>query len=148
MKVEEDIEKWLYFLVALEMAHTSSDADRVAGFRFRFRSEIAKVCHWLDELKIVGGQLHISYAAPSHCDLCGSDLLESGLFVDGQIRGGKWANTCIDCFDQHGLGLGWGVGQLYKRKSSSADGDPLWICIAGGNPNIADSSEWPTEEGR
>jgi hypothetical protein len=133
MTVGDDPDKWLTFLAGLELVHGSKEDRLVKGFNIMHRSEIAKVCRWLDQLKITSGERNISYGAPSKCDLCEADLLDGGLYVDGAIKGGSWANACMSCFDKHGMGIGWGVGQLYKRKGSFASGDPLWVCIAGGN---------------
>ena len=32
--------------------------------------------------------------------------------VDGKTAGGPWANMCVSCFHQHGVGLGTGRGQV------------------------------------
>lgn len=134
MKVQEDISHWLSLLMALEFLNKSSDEERIAEFYSQFRSELSTLCNWLDNLKITGGQPHISYDPPSSCDLCEKHFLQDGLFVDGQMKGGIWANACMDCFAIQGRGIGWGIGQLYKKKGFHADGEPLWVCIAGGNP--------------
>jgi hypothetical protein len=56
------------------------------------------------------------------CDFCQRPVGELGLFVDGDVRGGGgWANMCARCFEVRGIGIGWGVGQLYARQS---DGRP------------------------
>ena len=46
------------------------------------------------------------------------------VMVDGDI-GACWANICARCFNQHGVGLGTGYGQVYE---STPQG---WLCVAG-----------------
>ena len=37
------------------------------------------------------------------------------VYIDGRVRGGsRWANMCPDCFREVGLGLGLGIGQMFK----------------------------------
>ena len=134
MKVHDNISHWVSLLTALELVNTSSDEERIAEFRKHFRVELPILCNWLDNLKITGGQPHISYGPPSNCDLCEKPFLKDGLFVDGQMKDGTWANVCMDCFKAQGSGIGYGVGQLYKKKGLHTDGEPLWVCIAGGDP--------------
>ncbi len=53
---------------------------------------------------------------PSECDLCGMPILQ--VFVDGKTRMGSWANMCLSCFKQDGVGLGTGLGQKYQLQTS------------------------------
>ena len=47
--------------------------------------------------------------------------------VDGAIRGQTgWACMCMNCFGRNAQGLGWGVGQLYKK-----EGKLGWLQVAG-----------------
>lgn len=42
---------------------------------------------------------------------------------------------CMSCEAQHGVGIGWGVGQLYRIERPIDGGEARWFCIAGGNPD-------------
>jgi SpoVK/Ycf46/Vps4 family AAA+-type ATPase len=65
-----------------------------------------------------------------HCDICGCTLEVRGLLIDGRVGGGlKWANMCADCFNDRGVGIGCGKGQLYARQPN---GD--WRLVAGFPP--------------
>lgn len=66
---------------------------------------------------------------PSNCDICKEAIIES--FVDGKTKhNGPWAFMCLKCFATNGLGLGIGLGQLYKKQS---DGNFLKIKNRGVN---------------
>ena len=54
----------------------------------------------------------------TRCDLCGCEITDA--LVDGATRMGPWAVMCPKCHKIHGIGLGTGRGQMYKR---DADGD-------------------------
>ena len=61
------------------------------------------------------------------CDICGCKLQSRGLWIDGRVDGNlKWANMCADCFNDRGVGIGCGKGQLYARQPN---GD--WRLVAG-----------------
>ena len=65
-----------------------------------------------------------------HCDICGCTLEARGLLIDGRVGGSlKWANMCADCFNDRGVGIGCGKGQLYARQPN---GD--WRLVAGFQP--------------
>lgn len=80
------------------------------------------------------------------CDLCGGQLLEFSYAVDGQVRGmpqlpipdgstmGQWAYMCPNCFEQRGVAIEWGCGQLYERQTT---GD--WLLVGGFPPESNDS---------
>jgi len=65
---------------------------------------------------------------PKKCDLCNEDLTDK--FIDGKLVNGSWGILCPDCFDDAGVGLGLGNGQLY-HKYISGDGSTQWRKIAG-----------------
>lgn len=45
-----------------------------------------------------------------------SDLVEAR--YDARTKDGTWGFLCEECFDEHGIGLGTGLGQrLVKRKA-------------------------------
>lgn len=46
------------------------------------------------------------------CDFCRP--LDTDAHYDGQTRMGKWAHMCDVHFDENGVGLGTGKGQLLK----------------------------------
>ena len=47
------------------------------------------------------------------CDICGE--VEPDEYVDGRTKQGLWANMCMKCYRRHGVGLGVGRGQKYKK---------------------------------
>lgn len=60
------------------------------------------------------------------CDLCGKLFADETYMVDGGVKGVSGAACmCADCFSDHGRGLGWGYGQLYRQ---TAEG---WLLVAG-----------------
>jgi hypothetical protein len=60
------------------------------------------------------------------CDFCGIDPM---VFVDGKVKGiSSWAIMCPDCFNQFGVNLGVGKGQMYEK-----DKEGKFILIAGGS---------------
>lgn len=50
---------------------------------------------------------------PDKCNLCQTKIEDH--FVDGKIKNGPWAIMCAFCALAHGVGLGVGKGQLYKK---------------------------------
>jgi hypothetical protein len=63
-------------------------------------------------------------AAPKCCDVCKQPLERH--FVDGKTRLGPWANMCLPCHREAGVGVGTGLGQQY-----SAQPDGRWKKTAG-----------------
>jgi hypothetical protein len=54
------------------------------------------------------------YVSPvEKCDICKAPNPQE--FVDGAMRQGPWAIMCMICFPKHGVGLGSGLGQHYKK---------------------------------
>jgi hypothetical protein len=53
---------------------------------------------------------------PEQCDLCGAGLED--VFYDAKTHGGPWGFLCVRCFKAHGIGLGMGRGQKYRRNGS------------------------------
>jgi hypothetical protein len=95
------------------------------------RSTIARLLIALRKAQVIGRNDE-PMDVPENCDLCGTDITEQGCYVDGGVAhgGGMWANMCLPCFDEHGKGIAWGVGQLYLFVAGR------WQCIGGGDPNI------------
>jgi len=52
-----------------------------------------------------------------NCDFCGENLKKSPWFVDGATDQGPWACMCPICFDDHGKGLGMGMGQKFDSRT-------------------------------
>ena len=50
------------------------------------------------------------------CDICGCDITTE--LVDGMTNMGPWAVMCPKCHRIHGVGLGAGRGQKYRRDES------------------------------
>ncbi len=49
------------------------------------------------------------------CDFCKKD--SPTCFVDGRVKGClTWAVMCLDCFKEHGAGIGQSTGQKYCQK--------------------------------
>jgi hypothetical protein len=91
------------------------------------RSEIKRYFHDNMDMAKAITESNIYAGAPEHCDLCSDNFIDDGFMVDGAIRGqAGWACMCMNCFGQHGQGLGWGVGQLYKK-----EGKLGWLQVAG-----------------
>lgn len=53
--------------------------------------------------------------APEACDVCKAKIGDT--FTDGKTSMGPWANMCPSCHDDHGVGVGTGRGQTYKREA-------------------------------
>jgi hypothetical protein len=103
-------------------------------FCTRFAKELAFISLYLHDLGVTGGEAAEHIDPPDTCDLCRRSLVASGFFVDGLTQEGIWANMCPQCYMEHGSGIGWGIGQLYRQ----CDGR-RWRCIAGGNPNVEEA---------
>jgi hypothetical protein len=99
-------------------------------FCAKFAKELAFVSLYLNDLGVTGGEVEDHGGPPDTCDLCKCPIGEVGFFVDGQTHDGSWANMCPKCYMGHGMGIGWGIGQLYRNCREGR-----WRCIAGGNPN-------------
>jgi hypothetical protein len=102
-------------------------------FCARFAKELAFVCLYLDVLGVTGGEVQV-HVPPDTCDFCRRPIAEGDFFVDGQTRDGTLANMCPNCYAEHGTGIGWGIGQLYRNCDEGQ-----CRCIAGGDPNPAEN---------
>ncbi|MNV23468.1 hypothetical protein D3C71_1144800 [compost metagenome] len=58
------------------------------------------------------------------CDVCDRDFLD--IMYDAKTVGGPWGNLCEDCFKTGGVGLGVGLGQMYRRQP-----DGRFLCVEG-----------------
>lgn len=71
---------------------------------------------------------------PEACDICWVPLHREMLMSDCQIGGhDAWANMCADCTVFYGEGIGWGVGQLYRKEP-----DGQWLLVGGASPYAED----------
>lgn len=68
--------------------------------------------------------------APEACDICKRSLADEKFMIDGEVEGhSAWANMCEDCFHKHGVKIGWGYGQLYKRDTNG------WLLVGSFCPD-------------
>lgn len=51
---------------------------------------------------------------PKECDVCHKPIGEE--MYDAKTIYGPWANMCVNCFNTIGVGLGTGLGQMYRLK--------------------------------
>lgn len=61
---------------------------------------------------------------PKVCDQCHKDF--GDVMYDAKTIYGPWGNFCTDCFNSICMGLGTGLGQMYKKNEA---GD--FIKVAG-----------------
>jgi len=52
---------------------------------------------------------------PKKCDVCNGPFMND-CFYDARTVQGSWANMCINCFHEYGVGLGTGRGQEYQKE--------------------------------
>jgi hypothetical protein len=89
----------------------------------------------VDEATVIRSRYHPD--VPEACDLCLVPVPGETFFSDGQVRDHTaWANMCADCTVYHGAGIGWGIGQLYRKQA-----DGRWLCVAGGRDEPEDNDE-------
>lgn len=69
---------------------------------------------------------------PKGCHLCGHPFSVGDLMADCQLDFGNeiWGCVCQGCFDAHGAGIGYGVGQLYRMVDKGR-----WLLLAGFPPD-------------
>lgn len=135
---QEDAQEWVNFIGALDKYSDASMDVRHAVLK-RFPSQFAMIAFWLNNFQVTGGEPIQAAGPPEECDLCRTKLAQNGLFIDGQIKDGRWSFMCMACFSTHGSGLGWGLGQLFRLRGQDEDGEPRWVCIAGGPPDSTSS---------
>lgn len=49
-----------------------------------------------------------------NCDFCKMDGVETPAKYDGKTKAGSWANMCQEHFEEFGIGLGLGKGQMLE----------------------------------
>ena len=136
-------------LLAFQTPDHGSDAKRT--FLAEHSNALFVVAMTLHNVGVIGGgEEHPD--PPNSCDLCSKAFGDDAFFVDGQTgrmqsvqytdpatglmasaAHGSWADMCVDCYGREGRGIGWGIGQLY-RKVLDDSGSPRWLLIAGGDP--------------
>ena len=53
------------------------------------------------------------------CDICGAECTTE--LVDGATQSGPWAVMCPKCHKIHGVGLGTGRGQKYRKNAATGE---------------------------
>src|SRR5258706_6324948 len=106
--------------------------QRRRDFIAKFRREIALVSLYLNELSVTGGSNEFHAGPPENCDFCNQPVAGFGFFVDGQTTDSLWANMCPHCYPGKGVGIGWGIGQIYKAPENNT-----LQCVAGGRASHA-----------
>ena len=62
---------------------------------------------------------------PAKCDLCGQPIKTT--FADAKVdHDGPWGNMDLKCLRIHGVGVGKGKGQVYRRQD-----DGRWLKVEG-----------------
>lgn len=77
-----------------------------------------------DEKKTKPDPVYWVGVSPTECDIGGEKIRKS--FVDGRTKMGPWANMCLKCSREHGVGVGQGKGQLYQKQA-----DNRWLKTQG-----------------
>lgn len=95
--------------------------------------------HELDRIADVQrGQKEKEYYinAPEVCDICKISFRHQKYMIDGAMKpNGIGAYMCPMCYRLHGVGIGWGVGQLYLRQNDQ------WLLVGGFCNEDGDLSE-------
>jgi len=59
----------------------------------------------------------------TQCDVCREEITET--LMDCKTKRGPWATLCSECYLYEGIGLGMGLGQMYRQ--ASPDGPFLQV---------------------
>lgn len=62
-----------------------------------------------------------------YCDFCRKLMCEEQYLIDGATKHGPWGWMCFECFSEKGIGIKFGIGQLYKKIANK------WLLVAGYN---------------
>jgi hypothetical protein len=117
---EKNVKQWLAIRTSgIEINPKTAEVDwfcDVPGFWFDAMANdgaVVQDCYFIDP--------------PASCDLCERAFEREEYFVDGRVKGaGACGFMCTDCFVDHGVGLGLGIGQLYRRER-----DGRWLLVPG-----------------
>ncbi len=71
-----------------------------------------------------------------NCDICRKILKSDKYIIDGKTKKGPWAWMCADCFDENGVGIKWGTGQLYQKVRNK------WLLVAGYDSSDLDEEDF------
>lgn len=63
------------------------------------------------------------------CDFCRKIFDKEKYFIDGKTNKGPWGLMCKDCFSKYGIGIQWGLGQLYMNTKNG------WLLVGGYSPD-------------
>lgn len=64
--------------------------------------------------------------APEVCDICKISFRNQKYMIDGAMKPSRiGACMCPKCYHAYGVGIGWGIGQLYLRENNR------WLLVAG-----------------
>jgi len=103
-------------------------SPRIGGGICDGSSAVGQLKEVVDEAIANAGKEYIS--PPIDCDICTMPLSEELFISDGRLRENTvWATMCADCTVYHGAGIGWDMGQLYRKSPAGT-----WILVAGSNP--------------
>ena len=72
-------------------------------------------------------------SALTNCDVCERPFETARFMVDGTLKQGPAACLCAVCFHHHGVGIGWGTGQLYENTEKG------WLLVAGGPDSYSEN---------
>jgi len=71
--------------------------------------------------------------APDSCDICKISIENEEFLIDGDVKSSSgWAYMCSHCFDKYGVGIGYGIGQLFKKTKNDE-----WLLVGGFPPERA-----------
>lgn len=136
MTGNEHDETWVAALSLLETFHDMKDDLLRLALLEKCLAENGLVYTRLTQLGFAGGSPPIIEGFDKErCGYCSTPFEDAQFIADGKTREGSWAYMCMPCFAEHGLGLGLGVGQLFRRYDDDYDRSRgRWQCIAGCAP--------------
>jgi len=83
---------------------------------------------------------HYFLPRPERCYICKTSLVNKKYIIDGKVKHqSAWALMCSDCYHVRGVGIGYGVGQLYCNK------DNQWLMVGGfddSDDEMDDETPW------
>lgn len=58
----------------------------------------------------------VTWVGSKNCDFCKKECAH--ILIDGKTIYGPWAVMCHECYNEYGVGLGVGKGQLYEKNKN------------------------------